>query len=101
MRRTDSARDRRALGKEADDLEKLLLDLEEFAKRLKAITDRGYTPHIDDGVILNMAPLHEIIPSWSKEPEKYWKGLEKRRLRLGAHGDGLLAGPRPQGVQER
>jgi hypothetical protein len=24
-----------------------------------------------------MAPMHEIIPSWSKEPFKYWQGLEK------------------------
>ena len=72
-----SARERRELDKEAEELEKLALDLEEFAQRLKTITDRGYTPHIDDGVILNMAPLHEVIPSWSKEPQKYWQGLEK------------------------
>ena len=24
-----------------------------------------------------MAPLHEVIPSWSKEPQKYWQGMEK------------------------
>jgi hypothetical protein len=71
-----SARERRAVNREADEAEKLLADLEEFAKRLKAITDRGYDPHIDDGVILNMAPLWDVIPSWSKEPKKYWDGLE-------------------------
>jgi hypothetical protein len=70
------ARARRALNKEADELEKLLADVEEFARRLKAITDRGYDPDINDGVILNMAPLAEVIPSWSKEPQKYWDGLE-------------------------
>ena len=78
-----SARERRELDKEAEELEKLALDLEEFAQRLKAITDRGYTPHIDDGVILNMAPLHEVIPSWSKEPQKYWQGMEKRASTIG------------------
>ena len=39
--------------------------------------ERGYDPDIDDGVILNMAPLHELIP-WS-EPKKYWEELEKGR----------------------
>lgn len=71
-----TARERRELNRQAEDLERLLLDVEEFARRLKAITDRGYTPHIDDGVILNMSPLWEVIPSWSKEPKKYWEGLE-------------------------
>lgn len=71
-----SARDRRALNKQADDLEKVLADLDEFGKRLKAITDRGYDPDIDDGVILNLAPLADVIPAWSKEPQKYWAGLE-------------------------
>ncbi|MBI3933073.1 MAG: SAM-dependent methyltransferase, partial [Acidobacteria bacterium] len=71
------ARERRALNKEADEAEKLLADLEEFARRLKAITERGYDPDINDGVILNMAPLREVIPSWSKEPQKYWDGLAR------------------------
>jgi len=75
--KAESARERRELNKEAENLETLLLDLEEFARRLKTITDRGYTPHIDDGVILNMAPLHEVIPAWNNEPRKYWDGLER------------------------
>jgi hypothetical protein len=45
------------------------------AKRLKEITDRGYTPHIDDGVLLNAAPLHPLLPSWP-ETEKAWAELE-------------------------
>ena len=76
-KKTTDARERRKLNKEADEQEKLLDDLEEFAKRLKAITDRGYDPDINDGVILSMAPLWEVIPSWSKEPQKYWEGLER------------------------
>jgi hypothetical protein len=71
-----SARERRALNKAADDLEKVMADLAEFGKRLKAVTDRGYDPDIDDGVILNLAPLADVIPAWSKEPQKYWAGLE-------------------------
>ncbi|MCL4487038.1 MAG: BREX-1 system adenine-specific DNA-methyltransferase PglX [Chloroflexi bacterium] len=73
------ARERRELAKDADEIEKLLVDLEEFAKHLKAITDRGYDPDIDDGVILNLAPLASVIPAWRMEPQKYWDALE--------HGD--------------
>ena len=50
-------------------------DLREFSNRLNAIADRGYTPHIDDGVLLNAAPLSEILPSWP-ETKKAWQELE-------------------------
>lgn len=67
-------RDRR-LRKELDRLRDFADDLREFSRRLKAITDRGYTPHIDDGVLLNAAPLHEILPSWP-DTRKAWQELE-------------------------
>ena len=67
--------DRRAR-KELDRLRDFADDLREFSKRIKAITDRGYTPHIDDGVLLNAAPIHEILPSWP-ETKKAWQELER------------------------
>ena len=33
-------------------------------------------PHLDAGVLLNMAPLWEIVPSWQKDPKKAWEALE-------------------------
>src|SRR2546428_4513709 len=36
----------------------------------------GWIHEIDDGVILNLAPLHTLMPSWSKEPIKHWQRLE-------------------------
>jgi hypothetical protein len=67
-------RDRRAR-KELDSLLDFADDLREFSTRIKTIADRGYVPHIDDGVLLNAAPLHEILPSWP-ETKKAWQELE-------------------------
>ena len=49
-------------------------DLRAFSANIKAITDRGYTPHIDDGVLLNAAPLFTLLPSWG-ETKKAWESL--------------------------
>jgi hypothetical protein len=73
-----------AKGRERRELEKgmaavgtVLADVREFATRINKIIARGYTPHLDDGVLLNMAPLWELIPSWQAEPKKAWKALER------------------------
>lgn len=53
-------------------------DVGGFHKRVKFISgEKGYTPHIDDGVLLNMAPLWELIPSWQAVPKKAWEALER------------------------
>jgi hypothetical protein len=65
----------RALAKELDKLLEIADDLREFSERIKDIIDRGYTPHIDDGVLLNAAPLHTILPSWP-ETKEAWEELE-------------------------
>lgn len=74
----------RAEGKKQREFEKqmaglndVLDDIREFQKLLTFISEeRGYKPRIDDGVLLNMAPLWELIPSWQAEPKKAWKALE-------------------------
>ncbi len=68
-------KEKRNLEKEIDKLESLIDELIDFQTKIKAIADRGYDPDINDGVILNMTPLHEIIP-WT-EPKKYWKELQE------------------------
>ncbi|MEA3385974.1 MAG: hypothetical protein U9Q89_05935 [Thermodesulfobacteriota bacterium] len=71
-------REGRKLEKEIEVLSDVLDDIREFSKRLEyIIEERGYVPHIDDGVLLNMAPLWELIPSWQKEPKKAWEALER------------------------
>jgi len=65
----------RRLAMEVDRLLEMEADLREFSKQLKEISDRGYTPHIDDGVLLNAAPLHPLLPSWS-ETKAAWEELQ-------------------------
>lgn len=59
-----------------------LEELTEFARTMEQIVRGGYEPEanwIDDGVILRLAPLWELLPLWKAEPKKYWERLE--------HGD--------------
>ena len=77
-RDASEGREKRAIQKEMDALIDTLEDVREFKKRLDYITkERGFVPHIDDGVLLNMAPLWELIPSWQREPKKAWEALER------------------------
>jgi len=69
-------------GREKRDIEKLIVrgeelleELEHFKKDINEVIALRYKPNIDDGVILNMAPLYKLMP-W-KEPEKYYKELQE------------------------
>ncbi len=72
---TAEGREKRALEKETEKGENLIDELNEFLYKVKTILDQGYDPDIDDGVILNIAPLNELTP-WA-EPKKYWGELQK------------------------
>lgn len=54
-------------------------ELAEFARTLDRLARAGYEPApnwIDDGVLLRLAPLWEVIPLWKSEPRKAWEALE-------------------------
>jgi hypothetical protein len=70
-------RERRALEKQIAELDDVLDDILDFAGRIDTVLQRGYTPHIDDGVLITMAPLWELIPSWQAEPKKCWDTLAR------------------------
>ncbi|MEM0498295.1 MAG: BREX-1 system adenine-specific DNA-methyltransferase PglX [Methanothrix sp.] len=78
-------RARRTLEKHLDNLSDMLSDVEEFEKRIRRVLELrnergetvGWAPEIDDGVMLNLAPLRELIP-WS-EPQRFWRELEEGR----------------------
>jgi hypothetical protein len=70
---TPEGRERKALEKQLDDQEAIVLDVEDFRARLERVASLGLDPDLNDGVILNIAPLHELVP-W-KEPKQYWEDL--------------------------
>ena len=70
--------------KKRDELLDLVDDLREFSNRLKQITEQGYMPYIDDGVLLNAAPLHAVLPSWP-DCARAWKDLADGKLDWAHH----------------
>jgi len=77
-------RKKKDLEKELDKLENLLTELETFDQTIQTILNAqnergepvGWTLEIDDGIILNLAPIYELIPAWKTEPKKYWERLQ-------------------------
>ncbi len=71
---------RKRVARQIQELSRTLEEIETFAKTIDRIVREGYEPEpnwIDDGVILRMAPLWELIPIWRSEPKKYWKRLQE------------------------
>ena len=68
--------EKRKIDKDMAKIDEVIIEVEQFKKEVQAVIDSGFTPDIDDGVILNMAPLHKLIPSWS-EPSKFYKKLKE------------------------
>nr|MBA2713581.1 hypothetical protein [Rubrobacteraceae bacterium] len=75
--------EKKRLARDLEALETHLTDLEAFARTLSEVTSRkssegetvGWRPELDDGVLLNLAPLHTLMPAWSAEPRKAWDSL--------------------------
>lgn len=70
------AESERAARQELERTRDLAEDLRAFSASLEAVMNAGYTPHADDGVLLNAAPLWPLLPSWT-ETKKAWLSLER------------------------
>lgn len=68
-----SRRERSLLSKEVEGRESLLGELASFKSALEQIASLGLEPDLDDGVGLNAAPFHELLP-W-KDAGTYWREL--------------------------
>ncbi len=68
-----SGRDAKRLGKEVERLEEFLSELRDFEDKLRRVANLHLVPDLNDGVVLNIAPLWELVP-W-KEAKNYWDEL--------------------------
>lgn len=68
-------RERTNLEKEVERRGELLVELTSFKEALERIAALGFEPDLDDGVVLSIAPFHELVP-W-KEAKACWEHLRK------------------------
>ena len=69
----DSGKEAKRLAKEVERQEEFLSELQDFEDKLRRAADLHLEPDLNDGVVLNIAPLHELVP-W-KEAKNYWDEL--------------------------
>ena len=69
----ESGKEAKRLAKDVERQEDFLSELRDFEDKLRRVANLHLDPDLNDGVVLNIAPLHELVP-W-KEAKKYWDEL--------------------------
>jgi hypothetical protein len=69
----DPGKQAKRVTKELEWQEEFLAELRDFEDKLRRAANLHLEPDLNDGVVLNIAPLHELVP-W-KEAESYWEEL--------------------------
>ncbi len=85
----DSGAEARRAEREIEKQEDLLSDLREFRDRLARAANLNLTPDLNDGVVLNIALLHELV-SWREAASK-WKDLLAGKYEWSSIGKQLRA----------
>jgi hypothetical protein len=68
-----SGTEAKRIAKEVERQDEFLSELRDFEDKLRRAANLHLEPNLNDGVVLNIAPLHELVP-W-KEAKKYWEEL--------------------------
>jgi len=71
---------RKRVERQIDNTAQLLDEVNAFAQAMERVVRKGYEPApnwVDDGAILRLAPLWELMPIWKREPKKYWERLQR------------------------
>ncbi len=75
------------LEKEIEGQEAFVSELHDFVEKLERVAKLNLIPDHDDGVVLTIAPLRELVP-WN-EPGKYWDELIKGKYEWSVIGKQL------------
>jgi hypothetical protein len=71
----ESGKEAKRLAKDVERQEDFLSELRDFEDKLRRAANLHLEPNLNDGVVLNIAPLWELVP-W-KEAKSYWDELLK------------------------
>src|SRR6266478_1060471 len=69
----NSSKEAKGLARKIEAKEEFLSELRDFEEKLRRAANLHLEPDLNDGVVLNIAPLWELVP-W-KEAKNYWEEL--------------------------
>ncbi len=77
----------KAIERQIEKQEGLLSELRDFEEKLRRAANLNLEPDLNDGVVLNIAPLWEVVP-WP-EAKKYWEELKQGKYEWSSIGKQL------------